>query len=197
MTDLQPRLERDNVLASAASSGSTGVGDCTMRVLPPAGRWSLRVASEFAATAPSLAGFSINQPINTIVGDTHMSLRLGPDEWLLISERPDETMFDVISSAVGTQLHSLVDISHRNVAIELNGDAATAILNSNCPRDLGEQAFPAGTASRTLFGKAEVILSRPTSEPRYRVECWRSFARYTHALMADAAKLQGIQLTLG
>lgn len=197
MTDVQERLERDDVLASAASSGSAGLGGCTIRVLPPAARWSLRVAPAFAAAKPSLGGFSIDQPINTIVGDTHMSLRLGPDEWMLISEQADSATSGAITGAAGSQFHSLVDISHRNIAIELSGHEATMILSSNCPRDLGERAFPAGSATRTLFGKAEIILARPTTEPRFRIECWRSFARYTHGLIADAAKLQGIQLAVG
>lgn len=197
MTDAQPRLERDNVLASAASSGSSGVGDCTLRVLPPARRWSLRVAPEFASSAKSVAGFPIDQPINTVAGDTRISLRLGPDEWLLIGDDHDAATFENISHGFGPQFHSLVDISHRNIAMELNGAAATALLNSNCPRDLDDRAFPAGAATRTLFGKVEITLARPTAEPRLRIECWRSFARYTHALITDAAKLQGVQLTLG
>ena len=117
----------------------------------------------------------INQPINSVTGDEYTSMRLGPDEWLLISERVNETTFEEISGAFGSQFHSLVDISHRSVAIEVVGDAAAGLLNTNCLRDLDEQAFPAGSASRTLFGKAEIILARPTQEPRFRLECWRSF----------------------
>lgn len=195
MTDQIQGLARDNVLASAGGGGPVTTSDCTIRVLPPAGRWSLRVDPNYARQAPVLAGFTINQPINSITGSEYLSLRLGPDEWLLVSEKLNETASQEISGSFGSQFHSLVDISHRNVAIEIEGNAARRLLNTNCLRDLDEKAFPAGSASRTLFGKAEIILARPTSPSRFRLECWRSFARYTSALINDAAKLQGLRLS--
>jgi len=39
-----------------------------------------------------------------------------------------------------------------------------------------------------LLGKAEIVLIRPASEPSFRVECWRSFARYVHDFLCEAAR---------
>ena len=81
---------------------------------------------------------------------------------------------------------SITDISHRNVAFLLSGEGATNTLNSGAPRDLSLDAFPVGCASRTIFGKAEVVLLR-TGKTSFRLECWRSFAPYVWDLLCDGA----------
>jgi sarcosine oxidase, subunit gamma len=61
------------------------------------------------------------------------------------------------------------------------------VLNSGCPLDLDESAFPVGMATRTILAKAEVILWRrgPTA---FHVECWRSFGPYVHYFLGEAAR---------
>jgi sarcosine oxidase subunit gamma len=70
----------------------------------------------------------------------------------------------------------------------VSGRHAAEVLNSGCPLDLAEAAFPAGTATRTLLGKAEIVLMRLDDGPTYRVECWRSFAQYVHGFLLEAAR---------
>ena len=43
-------------------------------------------------------------------------------------------------------------------------------------------------ATRTLLGKAEIILWRLHDAPAYRVECGRSFAPYVYAFLREAAR---------
>jgi sarcosine oxidase subunit gamma len=57
---------------------------------------------------------------------------------------------------------------------------------------LGLIAFPIGMCTRTLFGKAEIVLWR-TGEAQFHIEVWRSFAGYvwgglraTHSAPAGA-----------
>jgi sarcosine oxidase subunit gamma len=149
-------------------------------------RFSLRLRGPIA----SAAGLPLDRPINTVSGDaTRWAARLGPDEWLIGAP---ETDADLMAAALGADLvgrvHSLVDVSHRNVGIEVSGALAPIALNAGCPLDLGDAAFPAGSATRTLFGKAEIVLIRRAGAvPTYRVECWRSFATYVHGLLQEAA----------
>ena len=82
--------------------------------------------------------------------------------------------------------HSLVNVSHRNVGIDVSGRQAAAVLNAGCPLDLSESAFPPGSATRTLLGKSEIVLIRASAAPLYRVECWRSFSTYVHGLLNEA-----------
>ena len=52
--------------------------------------------------------------------------------------------------------------------------------------DLAASAFPVGRCTRTLFGKATVMLWR-TGDDAFRLEVARSFAPYVAALLARAA----------
>ncbi|HKN29399.1 MAG TPA: sarcosine oxidase subunit gamma family protein [Roseiarcus sp.] len=55
------------------------------------------------------------------------------------------------------------------------------------PLDLRTSAFPIGTATRTIFDKAEIVLWR-RAETAFRVEVWRSFAPYLVAALTEAAR---------
>lgn len=149
-------------------------------------RFSLRVRYTDAA----VSGLPLGRPINTVSGDDWRWIaRLGPDEWLIGAA---EAEADVVAASVehelGGRAHSLVDVSHRNVGIDVSGERAAIALNAGCPLDLGDAAFPEGSATRTLLGKAEIVLIRRSGPvPRYRVECWRSFATYIHGFLQEAA----------
>lgn len=158
--------------------------------LPAVARFSLRLREEDAAAIGEAAGFRLDQKMNSFVVDgERISARLGPNEWLLTGPKKDsEAIATEIATALGDRFHALVDIGHRNVAIEVKGAHAADILNAGCPLDLFDTAFPAGTATRTLLGKSEIILIRLDDAPTYRVECWRSFATYVHGFLVEAAR---------
>lgn len=115
------------------------------------------------------------------------ALHLSPDEWLLIGS-PDEAAALVMKtgSEASAIAHSLVDISERNVGVTVTGEGAADLLNAGCALDLSDEAFPPGSCTRTLFGKADILLWRPTQAPAFRVEYARSFADYVRRLMAAA-----------
>jgi sarcosine oxidase subunit gamma len=116
------------------------------------------------------------------------ALWLGPDEWLLLAENADaETVSEAVRGALGDRPHSWVDVSHRNAGFLVSGPHAAAVLNAGCPLPLGLAAFPVGKCTRTLFGKAEIVLWRK-EETAFRIEVWRSFAAYLADLMAEAAR---------
>jgi sarcosine oxidase subunit gamma len=144
------------------------------------------------------------------------ALGLGPDEQLLLewpgAANPEQPVTAVSSAAGGptarrvvtgaiarglvaplltTALaglpHSLVDVSHRQVAIEVSGAQSELILNVGCPLDLQIARFPVGMCTRTLLGKAQIMLWR-TGDDSFHVEVWRSFADYTSRFLAEAAR---------
>jgi len=111
-------------------------------------------------------------------------LWIGPDEWLVL----DKPGVDLVAlCAKVKEPHSAVDVSHRNTAVIVSGAAAQSVLNAGCPQDLSLQAFPVGACSRTVLGKAEIVLLRE-GETVFRVECWRSFSDYVFAFLAEAAR---------
>ena len=155
---------------------------------PTAGRLVCRVALPDVINA---AGFDLGGPINqTSAVRERLAVRLGPDEWLIVvGEAELDAVAAEISAALAGRLFTLTDISHRHTAFEVSGSAVSDVLSAGCPLDL-ERTAP-GFGTRTLLGKAEVVLIRlddaPDGSSRYRVECWRSFGRYLHAFLAEAA----------
>jgi sarcosine oxidase subunit gamma len=115
-------------------------------------------------------------------------LWLGPDERLVIA--PDgeaEALTAQITAAAGPTPCAIVDVSHRSAALVLEGPRASRLLNAACPLDLDGERFPPGTCTRTLFGKAEIVLWR-TAPDRFHVDVWRSFVPYVTALMTEAGR---------
>lgn len=159
------------------------------RPLPFAARWILRAGP----AAQEAAGAALRFALPTVacraaVDDERAALWLGPDEWLLIAPEPaaPETGAALAAALTGVP-HSLVDVSHRQVALELTGPDAAPLLSAGCPLDLDVSAFPIGMCTRTMLAKAEVVLWRTGAET-YRIEVWRSFAPYVSAFLEEAAR---------
>ena len=152
----------------------------------PATRLSLRApAGSLAALSKALGVKLPTKPGASVSGNGLTALWLGPDEWFVFGA--DGADIAGMLAKV-TAFHSAVDISHRNAAFIVDGPGAADIINSGCPRDLSLAAFPVDTGSRTILGKAEIILLRE-AEDRFRVESWRSFAPYVFDHLEEAARL--------
>jgi sarcosine oxidase subunit gamma len=166
------------------------VAGIAIRALPGEARFSLRLDAAAAKAVGEVAGFRLDIPINSRAGTGERSAaRLGPNEWLLLTADSEADIVPgQIEAALAGTFHVLVDVGHRNVGIQVLGRHAPEVLNSGCPLDLSTAAFPTGTATRTLLGKAEIVLMRLDDAPTYRVECWRSLAPYVHEYLLEAAR---------
>ncbi|AWN52611.1 sarcosine oxidase subunit gamma family protein [Methylobacterium sp. 17Sr1-1] len=183
------RTARARPLGRSPAADPAGSG-IVIRPAGPEARFSLRVRGP----AASAAGLPLDRPINTVSGDARRWIaRLGPDEWLIGTDESEaDTLPGALGADLGERFHAIVDISHRNVGIDVGGARAALALNAGCPLDLGETAFPAGSATRTLLGKAEIVLIRHHGPGLpYRVECWRSFSAYVHGFLVEAAQSAG------
>ena len=178
----------DRLRPADAKPGLSGPLDGVAQVVVP-GRLLLQPAADTArlalrgdATALGAAfGLALpTQPCRATQADGRSALWLGPNEWLLLA--PPGTL-DANTTAPGA---SVVDIGHRQVGLVLEGLGAMDALAAGCPLDLHLTAFPVGMCTRTVFGKAEIVLWRQSAE-RFHVEVWRSFAAYVHGLLERAA----------
>ncbi len=160
-----------------------------IEVLGPALRLVVRGRPGTAGAAAGALGFALPTTVcGTAVSGDIAALWLSPDEWLVIApESRAATLGPALDGALATVPHSVVDVSHRNMALALSGPKAAFVLNHGCPRDLSLAAFPVGTASRTLLGKAEIVLWR-TSEESFRIEVWRSFGPYVADFLEEARR---------
>jgi sarcosine oxidase subunit gamma len=161
-----------------------------VRPLPPAARLVLRVRGAEDVPPGFAAGFDLSGRINTVTGEARrFAARLGPDEWLLVAaDEPADGIAAALGGALAGRSYAAVDVSDRNAALAVEGPDARAVLNGGIPLDLDDAAFPEGAATRTLCGKAEVVLLRIPGASGFRVECWRSFAHYVGDLLADVAR---------
>lgn len=159
--------------------------DIALAPAGPASRLVLRAPTDALAPLSRALGLSLPQrPKTSAVQGARAALWLGPDEWLVV----DEAESDLAGACAAVPaFHSAVDVSHRNTAILVSGGRAESVLNAGCPQDLSAAAFSVGAASRTVFGKAEVVLWR-TGANAFRLECWRSFSDYVFMLLEAAAR---------
>lgn len=158
------------------------------RPLPPCARYALRVNLVDAAAAAGSALPVATAACRASVQGDWAALWLGPDEQLLIGPEPAGAAFaDAVASALQGVSHSVVDVSHRQGAIEITGPHAAALVNAGCPLDLDLAATPAGFCSRTVFAKAEIVLWRRGNE-HFHLEIWRSFMPYLAAFLSEVER---------
>ncbi len=157
------------------------------RALPFATRLLLRGGPEVCE--PVGAVFGVAPPTGPLASASEgqrAALWLGPDEWLLIAEDGPADLATKLQAALAGVFHALVDVSHRQVAIEVGGPGAARLLAAGVPLDLDLSAFPVGMVTRTLLLKAEITLWRREAE-QFRLEVVRSFAPYVAAVLTQAA----------
>lgn len=176
-------------VSAFAGRSFTSTADAHVRIqeAPPAARLAVRGRDGVAAAASAALGFPLPTEVcRAASAEGRTALWLSPDEWLVIApERELESLKSGLDQALASIPHAVVDVSHRNVALVVDGPKAAFILNHGCPLDLDPAAFPVGRCTRTLLGKAEIVLWR-TAETTFRVECWRSFGPYVADFLEEA-----------
>jgi sarcosine oxidase subunit gamma len=116
------------------------------------------------------------------------ALWLGPDEGLLLALAGEESMvLAALEGGLAGLPHSLVDVTHRQVALAVTGPRARELLASGCPLDLSPDSYPVGMCARTLLAKAEVVLWRRSAE-EYHLETGRSFSGYVLGWLREAQR---------
>ena len=159
-----------------------------VEALPPATRYVLRGGPQVMSAAGDALGLEIAQTAcRAAVHGERASLWLGPDEQLILAGENDAGVAPALAAALRELPHSLVDVSHRQTALQVSGAAATTLLSIGCPLDLDLSAFPVGMCTRTVCAKAEIVLWR-TGTTTFHIEVWRSFAAYVSGFLAEAAR---------
>jgi sarcosine oxidase subunit gamma len=155
----------------------------------PAIRFILRGDGQVMATAGEASGLPLPVPACRATATAAAAgLWLGPDETLLLLPAIAERSWRaILGEALSGMPHSLVDVSHRQTALEISGPQAEAMLAVGCPLDLHLSAFPVGMCARTVFAKSEIVLWRKAPD-LFHLEVWRSFRAYVVGLLEQAAE---------
>ena len=177
-----------------------------LNVLPPATRFAFYGDGKARAAALSVWGVAFSEEACRANAQTpRATLWMGPDEYLLLdfaggqppacvpeagqpaAADPSFAMAEALEGALVNVAHALVDISHRQFALEVSGPLAPTILSGACPLDLDITEFPIGMCTRTVFAKAGIVLWR-TRADAFHLEVWRSFSGYVTGVLQDIAK---------
>lgn len=153
----------------------------------PAARLILRGREDAARAAAVFGPAPPLRPLSAAERGARAAIWQSPDEWLLIAEDSEPApLIEALGAALAGIAHGLVDVSHRQAALEIAGPGAARLLNAGVPLDLDLSAFPVGMATRTLLVKADILLWRRGAE-RFRLEFARSFSAYVVDVLAQAA----------
>ena len=164
----------------------TGTSSLLIQAVEDCARFNLRIAPEHLKLASKAFGCSLPSKIGAVdVSGGRLALCLGPDEWQLYAPpATSEAIETAFAQLYAKCPHSLVDVSHREIGISVDGTAAVLALRSACAFDL--EAMAPGTGMRTIFDKAQIILIRH-GDDRFRIEVWRSFATHVWGLLQAAS----------
>jgi sarcosine oxidase subunit gamma len=159
-----------------------------LSALPPMTRFVLRGGETVAEQGGLGLGLTLpRQACRSATRDERSALWLGPDEWLLIAPAEEaDAVAATLATALGNVPHSLVEVSHRSIGLRIDGAKAGEALNAGCPLDLQLASFPVGMCTRTLLGKAEIVLWR-TGEDAFHLDVARSFADYVVRFLREAS----------
>ena len=144
------------------------------RVAPDAARFIVRGDADVAAIAGATFGVELSLdalPRQKFGGSRRVVARA---RRMVVDRRGRSNhtpLAAALAAALAPRAHSLVDISQRQIGLELEGALAARTLNAGCPLDLREVAFPVGMATRTMIAKAEAVVWRRAQE-RFHVEIW-------------------------
>lgn len=177
-----PDLSHDRRTPAVAPSAG-------VRLLPGAARFVLRGGPEVLRAAGEALGLGISGDVcRSASSEGRAALWSGPDEQLVLApESEGAGIARLLEEKLAGLPCSLVDVSHRQVAFEVSGAHAATLLSIGCPLDLDVSAFPVGMCTRTVLGKAAVLVWRTGAEV-FRVEVWRSFAAYAARLLCEAGR---------
>ena len=164
-------------------------GRFTLEAMPFLSRFIFRGSEAAANDLGQALGVALSRDAlkGNANADGRAALWLGPDEWELIGSVADYDALKSTVERVVTEPHSLADVSHRNSGVTVRGSKVEAVLNAAVALDLDISAFPVGMCTRTLLGKAEVVLWRRAADA-FDIETFRSFIPYIHAYLAEAAR---------
>src|SRR3954468_22722876 len=159
-----------------------------LELLPPAARFVLRCRPDGISANGESFGVALPNACRAAAAGTRAALWLGPNEWLLLGpENEAHAIAAQFSRSLAQISHALVDVRHRSAAIVVRGPQAGVLINHGCPLDLSHAAFPVDMCTRTLFGKAGIILWR-TADQTFRLDIERSFAVYVWQMLVEARR---------
>ena len=148
-----------------------GYGYLNLRGEPNSERFMQTVQKTLEQPLPAEAG--------TFTSGQHTIYRLGPDEWLVVSELGSENeTAGLLAENLAGQCYSLVDVTGGQIMMRLRGPRAREVLARGCTLDLHPSAFKAGRCAQTTLAKTSMLIALADDAPTFDIIVRRSFAEY-------------------
>lgn len=124
-------------------------------------------------------------------------LWLGPDEWMLVTEKDAESKLKAqLDAALTGQHFQLSNVTDYYSCIDISGHRSREILMNLTTLDMHARGFSAGQVKGSIFGHANAHvwqLHTDTGAPEtFRLIVRASMADYLWCLMTRSARLHGI-----
>ena len=159
--------------------------DLDLRVedLPFVGKLNLRCKDAARDALDKAIGVPLPSGIGDVAqADDRKAVCLSTDEWMIYCSDADRAQISAACAAVyDSAVHSLVDVSFREIGLSISGVEAHTLLTMFIARDLS--TIEVGSGKRTLFDTAQVTLLREGSH-HYQLYVWRSFAPHVRHLLS-------------
>jgi heterotetrameric sarcosine oxidase gamma subunit len=136
-------------------------------------------------------------------GDGALVIGSGPGEWLVLGPVGEGRLLrhrleELAAAHAGTELVTVLDLTHGRALMRLTGTRAAATLAKLCGIDLADASTPDGTAFRSSVAKLVTDVIRDDQEspsgpvPSYLLHCERSYGQYLFDALLDAGAEFGI-----
>ncbi len=197
------RYRRRSALAhlglEAAASSAPREGGVTLREAPMRGLLVLRGdggGEAFRGAVASVLGLEpVAEPLTAARRRDLSILRLGPDEWLVVT--PDRRLARLertLRDALAGQHAALTDVSHGRAVLVLSGPDARAVLAKGCSLDLHPRVFGPGRCAQSRLARCQALIHQTTDAPEFEIHVQRSFAQYAWTWLEDAGREFGVRI---
>jgi sarcosine oxidase subunit gamma len=178
--------------AKAAANRTASVPDTAIRIIPLSGRTVLRLKSWLAESVNGretvvLAGQVLPLQVGATAAKPLHVLCVGPGDWLIVSEQPASFLSKCFELDLALDGLAIVELTDGLATLDVGGPAAREVLSKGCGLDLHSRRFPAGRCARTRFAQVPVVIERLDDPPRFELTVARSYFRYLHVWLTDAA----------
>jgi sarcosine oxidase subunit gamma len=134
------------------------------------------------------AELELASPLQVHIAGDYRSLWLGPDQWLLVSDRlAASAMLERCATALGSFLHLAVDASAAWYCETLAGARVRDLLAMGAGIDWSPRAMPGGRCVRTRFARIAAVFAAAAAD-RFDVYVDRSHRDYLDRWLANAVQ---------
>jgi heterotetrameric sarcosine oxidase gamma subunit len=178
--------------AQAAPSTTAAAPVTALQITALSGRTILRLKSWLAESVTGgkpvvLAAQALPTQVGATVSESAHVLCVGPGDWLIVSEQLASCVRDRVESDLARQGLAIVELTDGLASLEVRGTGVRDLLSKGCGLDFHLRRFPAGRCTRTRFAQVPVVIECLDEPLRYQLTVARSYCRYLHAWLTDAA----------